>query len=100
MIRSPPLRIPRLDNQIGAIPLAVTRHAKRDTLLAAGAAAVIFTDHDDVVEATHRYTDDAGADIIMDSIAPHTILSRTNVRATPDRPSQAPTPSADGRDIP
>ncbi len=59
----------QIANQIGAIPLAVTRHtAKRDTLLAAGAAAVIVTDHDDVVEATHRHTDGAGADIIMDSI--------------------------------
>lgn len=59
----------QIANQIGAIPLAVTRRpAKQDTLLAAGAAAVIVTDHDDVVEATHRHTNGAGADIILDSI--------------------------------
>ncbi|MFC9659671.1 zinc-dependent alcohol dehydrogenase family protein [Nocardia sp. NPDC127606] len=56
-------------NQIGAIPLAVTRSAtKEHTLLAAGAAAVIVTDRDDVVEATHRYTNGTGADIILDSV--------------------------------
>ncbi|MCC3314272.1 zinc-binding dehydrogenase [Nocardia africana] len=59
----------QIANQIGAIPLAVTRHtAKQDTLLAAGAAAVIVTDHDDLVEATHRHTAGAGADIILDSV--------------------------------
>ncbi|MFF0501518.1 zinc-dependent alcohol dehydrogenase family protein [Nocardia aobensis] len=59
----------QIANQIGAIPLAVTRHtAKKDTLLAAGATAVIVTDHDDVVEATHRHTDGTGADIILDSV--------------------------------
>src|SRR6202012_1328977 len=36
-------------NQIGAVPIAVTRHtAKKDELLAAGAAAVIATDQMDV----------------------------------------------------
>ncbi|MFD9548554.1 zinc-dependent alcohol dehydrogenase family protein [Nocardia salmonicida] len=59
----------QIANQIGAIPLAVTRSAaKEHSLLAAGAAGVIVTDRDDVVEATHRYTDDAGADIVLDSI--------------------------------
>lgn len=56
-------------NMIGAIPLAVTRRtAKKDALLAAGAAAVFATDHDDVVEATHQFTDGVGADIILDSV--------------------------------
>ena len=37
----------QIANQIGAVPIAVTRHtAKKDELLAAGAAAVIATDHD------------------------------------------------------
>ncbi|MEV0030225.1 zinc-dependent alcohol dehydrogenase family protein [Nocardia sp. NPDC050793] len=59
----------QIANQIGAIPLAVTRSAaKKRALLAAGAAAVIVTDHDDVVEATHRYTNGAGADIVLDSV--------------------------------
>ncbi|MGV9816975.1 hypothetical protein [Nocardia xishanensis] len=38
------------------------------SLLAAGAAAVFVTDHDEVVEATHRYTSGAGADIVLDSV--------------------------------
>ncbi|WP_406146909.1 zinc-dependent alcohol dehydrogenase family protein [Streptomyces sp. NBC_01012] len=55
--------------QIGAVPLAVTRRsAKKDGLLAAGAAAVIATDEEDVAEATHRHTGGAGADIILDSV--------------------------------
>ncbi|MEU2253991.1 zinc-dependent alcohol dehydrogenase family protein [Nocardia xishanensis] len=59
----------QIANQIGAIPLAVTRSAaKEPTLLAAGAAAVIVSDHDDVAEATHRYTNGAGADIVLDSV--------------------------------
>ncbi|MET9027049.1 zinc-dependent alcohol dehydrogenase family protein [Nocardia sp. NPDC004168] len=59
----------QIANQIGAVPLAVTRHAaKRDILLATGAAAVIVTDHDDVVEATHRHTAGTGADIVLDSV--------------------------------
>ena len=50
----------QIANQIGAVPIAITRDsAKKDDLLAAGAAAVIATDHevfalDDVVEA-HRH---------------------------------------------
>ncbi|WP_067835716.1 zinc-dependent alcohol dehydrogenase family protein [Nocardia lijiangensis] len=59
----------QIANQIGAIPLAVTRSAaKKNTLLAAGASGVIVADHDDVVEATHRYTNGAGADIVLDSV--------------------------------
>ncbi|MFC8381279.1 zinc-dependent alcohol dehydrogenase family protein [Nocardia sp. NPDC057272] len=59
----------QIANQIGAIPLAVTRSAAKErTLLAAGAAAVIVTDRDDVVEATHRHTNGIGADIILDSV--------------------------------
>ncbi|MFJ8858615.1 zinc-dependent alcohol dehydrogenase family protein [Streptomyces sp. NPDC102451] len=55
--------------QIGAVPLAVTRStAKKDALLAAGAAAAVATDQDDVTEAVHRYTGGAGADIILDTV--------------------------------
>jgi NADPH:quinone reductase-like Zn-dependent oxidoreductase len=43
----------QIANQIGAVPIAVIRHtAKKDDLLAAGAAAVIATDHADVSEAS------------------------------------------------
>ena len=56
-------------NQIGAVPLAVTRHAaKKDALEAAGAAAVIATDSDDIVKASRAYTDGAGVELILDSV--------------------------------
>jgi NADPH:quinone reductase-like Zn-dependent oxidoreductase len=56
-------------NQIGAVPLAVTRHAaKQDALRAAGAAAVIVADQDHVVEAARAGTSGAGVEIILDSV--------------------------------
>jgi NADPH:quinone reductase len=56
-------------NQIGAVPIAVTRHAaKADALLAAGAAQVIATDSQDTVEATQALTGGTGADVIVDSV--------------------------------
>lgn len=56
-------------NDLGAVPLAVTRTgAKKDALLAAGAAAVIASDHEDVVGATHARTDGAGADVVLDAV--------------------------------
>ena len=59
----------QIANQIGAVPVAVTRHtAKKEDLLAAGAAAVIATDHDDVTEAVRRYTGGTGADIVLDLV--------------------------------
>ena len=59
----------QIANQIGAVPIAVTRHtAKEDDLLAAGAAAVIATDHMDVAEAVRRQTGGAGADIVLDLV--------------------------------
>jgi NADPH:quinone reductase-like Zn-dependent oxidoreductase len=59
----------QIANQIGAAPIAITRHiAKKDDLLAAGAAAVIATDHANVVEAVRHHTGGAGADIILDLV--------------------------------
>ena len=59
----------QIANQIGAVPIAITRHtAKKDDLLAAGAAAVIATDHDDVAEAVRHRTGGTGADIILDLV--------------------------------
>lgn len=56
-------------NQIGAVPLAITRRtSKEKDLLAAGAAAVIATDREDVAEAVRRHTAGAGADIIFDAV--------------------------------
>jgi NADPH:quinone reductase len=59
----------QIARQIGAIPLAVTRHsAKKAALLEAGAAAVIATDSDDLVKAAQQHTGTAGADIILDFV--------------------------------
>jgi NADPH:quinone reductase-like Zn-dependent oxidoreductase len=59
----------QIANQIGAIPLAVTRSAaKADALLAAGASAVIATERDDLLTAAQEITGGAGVDIILDSV--------------------------------
>ncbi|WAL65403.1 zinc-dependent alcohol dehydrogenase family protein [Amycolatopsis cynarae] len=59
----------QIANQIGAVPIAITRHtAKRHDLIAAGAAAVIATDHEDVVEAVRDHTGGTGADIVLDLV--------------------------------
>ena len=59
----------QIANQIGAVPIAVTRHtAKKDDLLAAGAAAVIATGQMDVAEAVRRHSGGVGADIILDLV--------------------------------
>jgi NADPH2:quinone reductase len=56
-------------NQVGAVPLAVTRHAaKKDALQAAGAAAVIAADTDDTVKAARACTNESGVEIILDSV--------------------------------
>jgi NADPH2:quinone reductase len=56
-------------NQIGAVPVAVTRSsAKREALLKAGAAAVIARDQENVVETAQALTGGAGVDIILDSV--------------------------------
>jgi NADPH:quinone reductase-like Zn-dependent oxidoreductase len=59
----------QIANQIGAVPIAITRHtAKKDDLFAAGAAEVIATDHTDLAEAVRHHTDGTGADIILDVV--------------------------------
>ncbi|MFD7873826.1 zinc-dependent alcohol dehydrogenase family protein [Streptomyces sp. NPDC059766] len=59
----------QIARQIGAVPIALTRHtARTDDLLAAGAAAVIATDRMDVVDAVRRHTGGTGADIILDLV--------------------------------
>jgi NADPH:quinone reductase-like Zn-dependent oxidoreductase len=56
-------------NQVGAVPLAVTRHAaRREALLAAGAAEGLVTHGEDVVEAANRLTRGAGADVVLDLV--------------------------------
>jgi NADPH:quinone reductase-like Zn-dependent oxidoreductase len=59
----------QIARRIGAVPIAVTRHsAKTDDLLAAGAAAVVATDHTDLVEAVRHHTGGAGVDIVLDVV--------------------------------
>ncbi|WP_040796464.1 zinc-dependent alcohol dehydrogenase family protein [Nocardia higoensis] len=59
----------QIANQIGAVPIALTRSAaKRDELSAAGAAAVIVSDDVDIVEAVRHHTGGAGADIVLDLV--------------------------------
>ncbi|CAG6393716.1 zinc-dependent alcohol dehydrogenase family protein [Streptomyces cocklensis] len=59
----------QIARQIGAVPIAVTRHAaKEDELLAAGAAAVVATDHADIVEAVAHHTGGTGADVVLDLV--------------------------------
>ncbi|WP_194820785.1 zinc-dependent alcohol dehydrogenase family protein [Micromonospora sp. S-DT3-3-22] len=59
----------QIAHQIGAVPIAVTRRsAKVDGLVAAGAAAVIATDREDVAEAARRHTGGAGVDIVLDAV--------------------------------
>ena len=59
----------QITRQIGAVPIAVTRHASRmDELLAAGAAAVVATDEADFAAAVGHHTGGAGADIVLDLV--------------------------------
>ncbi|WP_431972557.1 zinc-dependent alcohol dehydrogenase family protein [Nocardia sp. bgisy134] len=59
----------QIANQIGAVPIAVTRHAaKQDDLLATGAAAVVATDRIGVAEAVRHHTGGTGADIVLDLV--------------------------------
>ncbi len=59
----------QIANQLGAVPIAVTRHsAKRDELLAAGAAVVIATDRDDIADVVRDRTGGTGADIVLDLV--------------------------------
>lgn len=59
----------QIARQLGAVPIAITRHAaKAEELLAAGAARVIATDHEDVVPTVREMTGGAGADIVLDLV--------------------------------
>ncbi|HET9171588.1 MAG TPA: zinc-dependent alcohol dehydrogenase family protein [Actinospica sp.] len=56
-------------NQIGAVPIALTRSATRkDELIAAGAAEVIATEQTDVAEAVRETTGGIGADMALDLV--------------------------------
>lgn len=58
----------QIANQLGAIPIALTReHAKREELLTAGAAAVVATDGTHLVESVRDVTG-GGAEIVLDMV--------------------------------
>ncbi len=55
---------------LGAIPVALTRtSAKADALREAGAALVVATAEEDLVEAVRRFTGGRGAEVVFDSVA-------------------------------
>ncbi|WP_017936341.1 zinc-dependent alcohol dehydrogenase family protein [Nocardioides sp. Iso805N] len=56
-------------NQVGAVPIAVTRNATKEAeLLSFGAASVIATDREDLLEAVLDFTGGSGADIVLDLV--------------------------------
>ncbi|MFD9903393.1 zinc-dependent alcohol dehydrogenase family protein [Streptomyces sp. NPDC059063] len=60
----------QIARRVGAVPVATTRTAaKKDALLAAGAAEVIVTDEEDVVERVLGLTRGRGAEFVFDAVA-------------------------------
>ncbi|MFG2617134.1 zinc-dependent alcohol dehydrogenase family protein [Streptomyces sp. NPDC048507] len=60
----------RVARRVGAVPIATTRTAaKREALLAAGAAAVIVTGEEDVVDRVRALTAGRGAALVFDAVA-------------------------------
>jgi NADPH:quinone reductase-like Zn-dependent oxidoreductase len=60
----------QIANQIGAVPIAMTRSVnKKADLLRAGAAAVVVADEGDAIASVRSFTGGAGADIVVDSVA-------------------------------
>jgi NADPH:quinone reductase-like Zn-dependent oxidoreductase len=56
--------------RVGALPIATTRTAaKRDALVRAGAAEVIVTDEENVVERVREATAGRGAEFVFDAVA-------------------------------
>ncbi|WP_437805618.1 zinc-dependent alcohol dehydrogenase family protein [Sorangium sp. So ce1078] len=59
----------QIANRLGATPIATTRTGrKRERLLAAGAAHVIATDEESVVDRVRELTGGRGADLVFDGI--------------------------------
>ncbi|MER5209682.1 zinc-binding dehydrogenase [Streptomyces sp. NPDC002838] len=66
--------------RVGAVPVATTRTgAKRDALLNAGAAEVIVTDDEDVVERVLDATAGRGAEFVFDAVAGPGVLNLAQV---------------------
>ncbi|HEY9372342.1 zinc-dependent alcohol dehydrogenase family protein [Streptomyces sp.] len=68
--------------RVGAVPVATTRTpAKKDALLAAGAADVIVTDQEDVVGRVRELTRGRGAEFVFDAVAGPGVLDLARVVA-------------------
>lgn len=64
----------QISNQIGAIPVALTRYGnKREALLKAGAKHVVATEEQDLVAEVHRITGGKGARVVFDPVGGPTI---------------------------
>ncbi|WP_329403478.1 zinc-dependent alcohol dehydrogenase family protein [Streptomyces melanogenes] len=69
-------------HRVGAVPIATTRTgAKRDALLKAGAAEVIATGEEDVVERVLDLTAGRGAEFVFDAVAGPGVLDLARVVA-------------------
>jgi NADPH:quinone reductase-like Zn-dependent oxidoreductase len=69
-------------NRIGARPIAVTRtSAKREALLAQGAAAVIATTEEDLADAVATLTAGKGAELVFDPVGGPTFALLTKATA-------------------
>lgn len=68
--------------RVGAVPVATTRTpAKKDALLAAGAADVIVTEQEDVVGRVRELTRGRGAEFVFDAVAGPGVLDLARVVA-------------------
>lgn len=69
-------------NRVGATPIALTRTAaKKDALLKEGAAEVIVTDEENVVERVPALTGGRGAEFVFDAVAGPGVLGLAKVVA-------------------
>ncbi|MFF1449909.1 zinc-dependent alcohol dehydrogenase family protein [Streptomyces sp. NPDC058274] len=72
----------RLAHRVGAVPIATTRTgAKKDALLKAGAADVIVTAEEDIVERVLGLTRGRGAEFVFDAVAGPGVLDLAKVVA-------------------
>ncbi|MDT9696932.1 zinc-binding dehydrogenase [Streptomyces sp. P17] len=68
--------------RVGAVPVATTRtSAKREALLKAGAAEVIVTEEEDVVDRVLAVTGGRGAEFVLDAVAGPGIMDLARVVA-------------------
>jgi NADPH:quinone reductase-like Zn-dependent oxidoreductase len=73
----------QIANAVGAVPVALTRgSSKRDRLVKAGAAHVIATDEEDLVERALKITHGKGARVVFDPVGGPTMekLARATAR--------------------